>query len=252
MKLKTVLMQIKKSDLGFNRIKKIIMGKTKMKIYEKPYLNAQSVNFREICMGSIAPNTLYRSSHPIKDNKQEKAVSILASKVQIKTVINLCDTMSGITGKSVIAPWYYNLFRNGKVLALGMDFSLTGNNFKRKFKEAVQFIIYTEPPWLIHCHAGVDRTGFVCMVLESFMGALLDDVINDYLKSFNSIFESSVYSAQKADEATVMQILSVMSNSQIITKQNLQHIAETYLRCKIGLSAEEAELLKVKLSRKEQ
>jgi len=88
------------------------------------------------------------------------------------------------------------------------------------------------------------------MVIESFMGAALNDVINDYLKSFNSIFESSIYEAQKTDATTAMQILSAMSDSQIINEQNLQHIAETYLRSRIGLSAEEVELLRLKLSEK--
>ncbi|MCL2804652.1 MAG: tyrosine-protein phosphatase [Treponema sp.] len=213
-------------------------------------LDANSVNFREIRIGNIAPNTLYRSSHPIKDNKQEKAISILASKAKINTIINLCDTTSGIIGKSVVAPWYYNIFSNGRVIALGMDFSCTSSSFKIKLKEALQFIIHTEGPWLIHCHAGMDRTGFVCMALESFMGSSLDDVINDYLKSFNSIFESSVYTAQKADAATAMQILSLMSDSQSINENNLQHIAEVYLRSKIGLSAEEVEILRNKLSGK--
>ncbi|MDR0465615.1 MAG: tyrosine-protein phosphatase [Treponema sp.] len=221
-----------------------------MKNKEIAFFSAHTVNFREVCMGSIAPNTLYRSSHPIKDNKQEKTISLLVSKVQIKTVINLCDTISGITGKSVIAPWYSSLFRSGRVIALGMDFNCTSVSFNKKLKKTLQFIIHRERSYLIHCHAGVDRTGFVCMVIESFMGASLDDVINDYLKSFNSIFESSIYDAKKADEATVMQILSAMSNSQIINEQNLQHIAETYLRCKLGLSAEEVELLRNKLSGK--
>jgi len=208
-------------------------------------------NFREIRMGNIAVNTLFRSSHPIKDNKQEKSISMLASKVNIKTVINLCDTMSGITYKSVVAPWYNNLFKSGRVIALGMDFNFKSPGFRKKLKEALQFIIHAEGPYLIHCHAGVDRTGFVCMVIESFMGAVLDDVINDYLKSFNSIFESSMYEAKKVDAATVMQILSVMSDSQNIKEENLQHIAETYLRNRIGLSAEEVELLRLRLSEKE-
>lgn len=214
-------------------------------------INAQSVNFREIRMGNIPPNILYRSSHPIKDNKQEKAISLLAAQVKIATVVNLCDTMSGLMGKAVIAPWYYDLFTTGKVIALGMDFSVTSSGFKTKLKEALQFIIHTDGPWLIHCHAGIDRTGFVCMVIQSFMGAVLDDVINDYLMSFNSIFQSSVYiSTEKADANVAMQILSVMSNSQKINSQNLQHIAETYLRSKIGLSVEEVELLRMKLSEK--
>jgi hypothetical protein len=87
------------------------------------------------------------------------------------------------------------------------------------------------------------------MVLESFMGAALDDVINDYLKSFSSGFESSIYDqTQKADSLVAMRILSDMSNSQAINEHNLQSIAETYLRTTIKLSAEEVELLRMKLS----
>ena len=211
--------------------------------------DAQAVNFREIRMGKIAPNTLYRSSHPIKDLKQEKMVSMLAANAKIAAILNLCDTNSDIMGKAIFAPWYNNLLKNNRVIALGMDFDTAGENFRKKFKKALQFIIHTDGPWLIHCHAGVDRTGFVCMVLESFMGAALDDVINDYLKSFNSGFESSILEpTYKADSIVVMRILSIMSNSQLINEQNLQQIAEIYLRNTIGLSAEEVELLRMKLA----
>jgi len=211
--------------------------------------DAQAVNFREIHMGNIAPNILYRSSHPIKYLKQEKIISKLAENAKVAAVLNLHDTKSGIVSKVFIAPWYNNLFKNNNVISLGMDFCVTGKNFQKKLKSALQFIINTSGPWLIHCHAGVDRTGFVCMVLESFMGAVLDEVINDYLLSFNSIFDSSIHeAAQIIDSFTALKILSVMSDSKTIDEKNLQQIAETYLRFTIGLSAEELELLRNKLS----
>jgi len=211
--------------------------------------DARTVNFREICMGNIAPGMLFRSSHPVKDNRQEKAISMLAGKAKISTVINLCDTSSNILAKAHFAPWYNSLLKNNRVIALDMDFSLSSDSFKRKLKDGLRFIIKTDGPWLIHCYAGVDRTGFVCMVLESFMGAKLDDVIDDFLFSSNSIFESSIYEAQKADSQVAMQILSSMSGSMTVNDQNLQHIAEIYLLNKIGLSSLEIELLKSKLGR---
>ena len=199
-------------------------------------------------MGSITPNILYRSSHPIKNNKQEKIISMLAGNAKIATVINLCDTNSGIISKAFFAPWYNNILKNDRLIALGMDFSVKSKSFRKKLKIGLDFIIHTEGPWLIHCHAGVDRTGFVSMVLESFMGASLEDVKNDYLLSFNSIFESSIYhQTQKTDSAAAMQVLSAMSDSQIINEQNLQQIAETYLRHKVGLSVDELESLRLKL-----
>ena len=210
--------------------------------------DAQAANFREICMGNIAPGILYRSSHPIKDLVQDKTIAMLAGKARIAAVINLSDTKSGINSKAYFAPWYNSLIQKNKVIALNMDFSVTGNRFKNKLKDGFKFIIKTNSPWLIHCYAGVDRTGFFSMVLESFMGAVLDDVINDYLLSFNSIFESSIYDAQTTDTLAAMRILSVMSDSIDINKHNLQHVAEIYLQKIIKLSAENTAALKLKLA----
>ena len=213
--------------------------------------DAQSVNFREICMGAIAPNTLFRSSHPIKENNQDKIISQLAGFTKIASVINLCDTASGIMSKAACALWYKILLDNDKVIALGMDFSFTSDNFKLKLRDAIKFILRTESPWLIHCHAGVDRTGFVAIVLESFMSSPLDKVINDYLKSFNSGFESDIFgNTEKTDVQTAMQVISSMSDTEIINEQNLQQIAEIYLLQKVGITEEEAELLRLKLSGK--
>jgi protein tyrosine/serine phosphatase len=211
--------------------------------------DAQAVNFREIRMGNIAPNTLYRSSHPIKDNKQERIISLLASTAKIKTIINLSDTNSEIKLKSIFAPWYDNLLRDNRVIGLGMDFNNNSESFSKKLKKGLQFIINTEGPWLIHCHAGDDRTGFVSIVLEVLMGAALDDIINDYLQSFNSMYNSSIYGdVNKEDSLVVMQLLSAMGNYMPINDQNLQTIAENYLRNSVKLSAVEIGLLKSKLA----
>jgi protein tyrosine/serine phosphatase len=212
--------------------------------------DAESVNFREIRMGGIAPNTLYRSSHPIKENKQDRIISLLVAQARIAAVLNLSDTNSEITRKAIFAPWYNKLLKNGRVLALGMDFSFSSENFTKKLKKALQFITISEGPWLIHCHAGVDRTGFVSMVLESFMGAKLDDIINDYLISFNSTYESSIYSEVNKEESLVaMQLIFAMGNYLPVNDQNLQVIAENYLRSAIKLTVGEIGLLKDKLAK---
>jgi protein tyrosine/serine phosphatase len=209
--------------------------------------DAEAVNFREIRMGNIAPNTLYRSSHPIKSDKQEKVISMLAEYLRIAAVINLSDFDSEIKRKAFFAPWYDILYKAGKVIALAMHFSQTSENFGKKLKKGLQFIINTEGPWLIHCHAGVDRTGFVSMVLEALMGGTIDEIVNDYLQSFNSIFDSSIQSGDKADSLVVMQLLSAMGNYMDINNQNLQTITENYLRNKIKLSFDEVAALKIKL-----
>jgi protein tyrosine/serine phosphatase len=211
--------------------------------------NDAEANFREIRVGNIAPKTLYRSSHPIKDDKQEPVISILASSAGIAAILNLSDFDAEIKRKAFFAPWDNKLLKNNRVIALGMDFSQTSEYFQKKLKKGLQFIINTEGPWLIHCHAGVDRTGFVSIVLEALMGATLDEIIKDYLQSFNSIFDSSIYGeVNKGDSLVVMQLLSAMGNYMPIKDQNLQAIAENYLLKTIRLSAMEIELLKRKLA----
>jgi len=211
--------------------------------------NAQAVNFREIHMGNIAPNILYRSSHPIKDDRQEKIIALLAGKARINAVINLSDTPSSLSLKALFAPWYNMLYKNNRVIAIGMGFTIIDDKYNKKLKKALQFIIRTEGPWLIHCHAGVDRTGFVCIVLEAFMGATVDEIANDYLLSFNSIYDSSIQGEiNKNDNQIVMKYLSVMGSNLTSDDQNWQTIAENYLRNTIKLSFEEIDLLRRKLS----
>jgi len=211
--------------------------------------DAQAVNFREIRMGNIAPKTLYRSSHPIKDNKQETMVSLLASGARIAAVLNLCDTEPEIYKKAFFAPWYNKLLGSNRVIALGMDFDHTSAAFRKKLKNGLRFIIDTTGPWLIHCQAGVDRTGFFSMALEALMSATIDEITNDYLQSFNSIFDSSIHKeVNKSDSLVVMKLLSVMSSNIAITDENIQAIAEKYLRDTIRLSAKDLDLLKNKLA----
>jgi hypothetical protein len=211
--------------------------------------DAEAVNFREIHMGNIAPHMLYRSSHPIKDNKQEPVISMLAAGARIAAVLNLSDTASEIAGKAIFAPWYNKLLKNGYVHAAGMGFNNSSESFAKKLKKGLQFMINTEGPWLIHCHAGVDRTGFVSILLEAFMGATLDEIINDYLQSFNSMFNSSVYGeVNKGDSIVVMKLFSIISNNEPVNDQNLQAIAENYFHKTVKLSVLEIELLKRKLA----
>jgi len=64
-----------------------------------------------------------------------------------------------------------------KVLALYMTLNIPGiKSNEKKLKVALRFIIMNEGPYLIHCFAGVDRTGFVSALLEALMGASLNDI----------------------------------------------------------------------------
>jgi len=146
---------------------------------------ALELDLREMRAGKIALYTLYRASHPIKENKPERGFPRLATETRIASVLNLADNDAELRVKAPLAPWYNRLFKAGRVLALGMEDSrfFSGTRFNSKLKKALRFITRTEGPWLIHCYAGIDRTGFVSIVLEALMGASVDEIAADYLAS---------------------------------------------------------------------
>jgi hypothetical protein len=211
--------------------------------------DAQTVNFREICMGRIAPKMLYRSSSPLKGGDLKEIKKELAVNAGINCVINLDDHSSVLDGLSEDVPWYRKLVMEKNVIALPMTFNIPGVEFnEKKLKSALQFMITHEGPYLIHCFAGVDRTGFVSIVLETLLEANLKEIADDYLKSFESIFDSSIYYGTKREKSqVVIKLLSEMDGSNKINDRNLNSIAENYLMNNIKLSVEEVDLLKRKL-----
>jgi hypothetical protein len=209
-----------------------------------------SANFREIRAGGISPGILYRSSHPIGDAKEDRVITKLAVRARIGAILNLTDTDREIRRKAVLAPWYRKILDAGGVIALGMNFDGTSRQFCVQLRNGIQFMLNRPGPYLIHCYAGVDRTGFVAIVLEALMGATIDEIIEDYLKSFlDEEFIASRDSPQyKSDSAVVHQILTKMNKGEPVAPENLKAAAEAYLVTKVGLTGPELERLKERLA----
>jgi protein tyrosine/serine phosphatase len=210
-------------------------------------------NFREIRMGLIGPGILYRASHPIEDDRGDPVIAQLARQARIATILNLVDTTNEIKRKAVLLPWYRHILNTGGVIALGMNFDGMSRQFCTRLRKGIQFMLNRPGPYLIHCFAGVDRTGFVAIVLEALMGAKLYEIIDDYLKSIIvddeglAPHDSPQY---KRDSEVVREILNKMNNGMAVTEENLQAAAEHYLSAKVSLTVPELELLKERLAGK--
>jgi hypothetical protein len=138
----------------------------------------------------------------------------------------------------------------GGVIALGMKFDIMSRQFCDQLRKGIQFMLNHPGPYLIHCYAGVDRTGFTVMVLEALMGANLHEITTGYLESFfDKEFLAPCDSPQyKRDSAPVLEILSIINGGKPVTDDNLKETAENYLVAKAGLTSREIELLKERLS----
>jgi protein tyrosine/serine phosphatase len=210
-----------------------------------------SANFREIRMGGIGPGTLYRSSHPIEGAGQDNVIVKLAARARIATILNLADTDGEMKRRAISAPWYRNILNAGGAIALGMNFNGMSRQFCVRLRRGIQFMLRRPGPYLIHCYAGVDRTGFVAIVLEALMGATLYEIIDDYLKSLIdedllALHDSPQY---QRDSAVVYEILTAINDRKPVTDENVKDAAECYLITKIGLTVPELERLKKRLAR---
>ena len=150
-------------------------------------------NFREITAGNIKPGKLYRSASPFNSiYNRAPYVNTLAEKAGIKGILDLADTEEDIKAyfeqpdfKSFYAK---SLFENGAVAPLGMPVDYASEEFSKKLVSGIAEANYTEGPILINCTEGKDRTGFVSALAEALMGATYEEIVDDYMKSFENYY----------------------------------------------------------------
>ena len=209
----------------------------------------EDTGFMEIKAGNIAAGVLYRSGSPLKGGDLRKTREALAVKAGIKCVINLDDAVSVVEELSKEVPWYHKLVIEGKVICLSMTFTIPGvASNERKLKAALQFLVANEGPCLIHCFAGVDRTGFVAALLEALMGASLKELCRDYLLAFPYDNSDSYRIEYYRKMKNLLGQLKTMACGEKITGINIQNAAERYLINSIDLSQDEITKLKNILS----
>jgi protein tyrosine/serine phosphatase len=205
---------------------------------------SNSSNFREINCGKISSKLLYRSNHPICNGKQVKDIILAANNAKIQTIVNLTDNIRSLKEKIVNCPWYRKIFEKTNVIALNIDrnFDIFDTKFYKKIRDGLIFIMEHEPPYLIHCEAGIDRTGFLSTILGSCMGAKFDDIVKDYMLSF---VDDSEYSLNdyKNGSNFIINTFCKIKGEPIDINENFQHLATKYLLEKIKLSSGELQVL---------
>lgn len=129
--------------------------------------------------------------------------------------------------------------------------------------KGLRFIIDNEGPYLEHCKEGKDRAGFVAAVLEGLMGASLEEIKADYLKTYTNYFKVKDGAHVQLDSAqTAWAIGIIVHNIQRFyvkagvdslsvvnarTGAEMSAITESYLQ-KLGLNNDEISKLKSRLA----
>lgn len=210
-------------------------------------------NFREITTTGIAPATLYRASSPINPDLERNTFADKAAEAAgIKTFINLSDSESVAKDFDGFDESYYS---KQNVIYLSLPVTFTSDTFKEGLAEGLRFIIANEGPYLFHCAEGKDRAGLTAAILEALMGADIDEIKDDYAKTYINYYDVQDGKQQPIApdvmdtiREIIVRNMTASFESEDITAHTLADAAEQYLLA-IGMTADEITALRGKLGK---
>jgi len=201
-------------------------------------------NFRPIMLGDIAPNMVYRCSHPAIKDPRAPFADALVEAVGIKTVLNLSDSDAELAASYPYSDFYRSLGESGKIINLDMGVDMLSEDFSQKLRKGLLFLIENEPPFLVHCVEGKDRAGIVSALLGAIMNAEAEEIYQDYILSYVNYYHvKPKTAAYDAVRKIIVDIFVIMNDGEPVDDSNIRFVALKYLRTKVGLSLEEIQKL---------
>ena len=150
-------------------------------------------NFRNVKVGNIKENILYRGASPIDNyHKRAKYANDLIEKAKVKYDIDLSDTESDIKKyleeEDFKSDYFKKLYDENKVSLslMSMDYNSKAN--KEEVVKALTDMSKNEGPYYIHCQDGKDRTGFICLIIEGLLGANYEEMVQDYMITYENYY----------------------------------------------------------------
>ena len=213
-------------------------------------------NFRSVYGGKLKNNILYRSASPV-DNSHNRApvADRLIKDAKINYIVNLSDDaeelISHIKKDNFNSPYFLSLYKSNKVIPLSMSMQFKSEEFSKKLVQGLTAMSEHDGPYLVHCVEGKDRTGFVIMILSGLMGATYDELVEDYMITYNNYYDINKDTDIKRYNVIKEKLFDVMLKYVVqnddLKNVNYEEAMEKYLISN-GMSKETITKLKNKLS----
>ena len=200
---------------------------------------------------------LYRSSSPA-DNQIGRAsiTDALVKEAGIQTIMDMADSDEKILEyfeeEDYDSPYFKELYEDGKVIPLSMNINFFSDDFAAGIVEGCEFLAENEPPYLVHCREGKDRTGFACALLEALMGWTEEEIVDDYMITFANYYniEKGSENYNTIVEENITEMLRLIAGAEegaSLEGVDLHSAAESYLTDH-GMPEESVKALEEKLS----
>jgi len=216
-----------------------------------PHLtDAEFANFREMTTSGMGNGVFYRSSSPIDPQLGRNAFADAALKeAGIRTVINLADTMEGAQAYPGYSESAYSACN---VIALNLGMDVHSEAFASGLSQGLRFMMEHGAPYLVHCTEGKDRGGFVSAILACLMGASWQEVMEDYMTTYENYYgtQPDSESYRIIAESNMKKTLEAAFDVEDIAAPGvrLADEAQAYMTEHLGLTDGETERLRDCLS----
>lgn len=218
--------------------------------------DAVFANFREVNVGRLKDNTLYRSASPCDNqHKRAEAADRLISAAGVNCIINLADSEAdlikhaqAINEGQYSCPQFLSIYNAGNVIPLSMNMAYKTDGFNQKLVSGLTAAAHKSGPYLVHCVEGKDRTGFVCMVIEGLSGATYEEIVADYMVTYDNYYginktsDPDKYDVIKDKQIDTMLRYVTGDNGADITKADYSACIKNYL-LRIGMAQSDIDAL---------
>lgn len=220
--------------------------------------DAAFANFRAMTGGNLRENVFFRSASPC-NNEYSRAgyVDALMGENGVNFILNLADNEEEVAGYMAGTDFgsenFLRLYESGQVALLDLAANYRAEDYAKKLADGLRTLCGYDGPYLVHCTEGKDRTGFVCILLEALAGASYDEMIADYMITYDNYYGITLQSdpekyqtvaALKADD--MLYYISGLTEGESLQNVDFTKCAEEYLRFG-GLADAEIVLLKEKI-----
>ena len=199
-------------------------------------------NFRSLSGGEVAPDLIYRSA-TMTNNSMNRAdvVDDLSEQYGIKTVLDYSDTEESLAGFRAMDSWnsdYFDaLYEKGSAHVLGLGVNPASEEFHKDLSQALYGMILEEGPYLFFCTEGKDRTGYCAALIEALCGATYDEMLADYMLTYENYYGMTKESAPEQCRAAIdtsfdpiMRIMFEVNDDEDLAAASYEERARQFLR----------------------
>ena len=211
-------------------------------------------NAHEVTAGRIAEKRLYRGSSPF--DQRCGRVGLMGQYMEdngILCVLDLSDTQEKLQGYTDLPEHTTSMIADDQVIACSIGVDYADPVAMQTLGQGLARMSEMEGPYLVQCNLGRDRTGVVCALLEALCGASYQEIVDDYMISYDKLHgvdmnpETLQYRLFKQRIDDQMNVLFGIAIDEL-PESDLAAAATDYLtRC--GMTKAQTELLRERLTR---